>query len=128
MFKEYNFYVYILFNERGKGTYIGMTNDLNRRMIEHKMGLVEGFTKEKNIKKLGYYEHYQYVNDAIAREKVLKKWERAWKYTLIERMNPDWKDLAAGLDDYIKNMPDPKDMPAEAFAGGIRPKDWCYKK
>jgi putative endonuclease len=103
-FKEYNFYVYILFNERAKATYIGMTNNMQRRLIEHKMGLIEGYSKEKNTKKLAYYEHYQYVEDAIRREKQLKKWERAWKYRLIETMNPEWKDLAEGVDEYISKM------------------------
>ncbi|MDR1338368.1 MAG: GIY-YIG nuclease family protein [Rickettsiales bacterium] len=103
-FKEHHFWVYILFNERAKATYVGVTNDIERRMIEHKMGLVDGFTKEKDITKLGYFEHYKYVNDAIAREKTLKDWKRAWKYRLIETMNPCWKDLADSLDEYIKNM------------------------
>lgn len=103
-FKEYNFWVYILFDERAKATYIGYTNNLERRMIEHKMGLIPGFTKDKNINKLGYFEHHKYVNDAIAREKSLKKWQRAWKYRLIETMNPEWNDLSIELDNYIKNM------------------------
>ncbi|MDR1361530.1 MAG: GIY-YIG nuclease family protein [Rickettsiales bacterium] len=96
--KEYHFWVYILFDRKGGGTYIGITNDLTRRMLEHKNGTVEGFTKEKNIHKLGYYEYYKYINNAIAREKMLKKWNRAWKYRLIETMNPEWKDLAEELD------------------------------
>ena len=102
--KEYNFWVYILFNERAQATYIGVTNDLERRVIEHKMGLIDGYTKKYGIDKLAYFEHYKYINDAIAREKALKKWNRAWKYTLIERMNPNWIDLAASLDEYIANM------------------------
>jgi len=97
-FKEYHFWVYILFDERAKATYIGMTNNINRRMLEHKREAIEGFTKEKHIHKLAYYEHHKYVNDAIAREKALKKWNRAWKYRLIETMNPGWKDLAEGID------------------------------
>jgi putative endonuclease len=105
-FKEFNFWVYILFDERAKATYIGMTNDLKRRMIEHKMGLLPGFTKEKNIHKLGYFEYYKYVDQAIAREKALKKWNRAWKYRLIETMNPDWRDLAEDIDEYIAKMPE----------------------
>ena len=103
---EYNFYVYIMFNERAKATYIGVTNNLERRVIEHKMGLVKGHTKEKGINKLGYYEQYQYVHDAIAREKLLKGWKRVWKYRLIESENPEWKDLAECMDDYIAKMPD----------------------
>ena len=99
--KDYHFWVYILFDERAKGTYIGVTNDIERRMYEHKMGLDDGFTKSKNIHKLGYFEYYKYINNAIAREKQLKKWKRAWKYQLIETMNPDWQDLAI---DIAKNI------------------------
>ena len=96
--KDFNFWVYILFDERAKATYVGVTNNLERRMYEHKMGLDDGYTKEKNIHKLGYFEHYKYVNNAIAREKQLKKWKRAWKYRLIETMNPGWVDLADDLE------------------------------
>ena len=119
--KQYSFWIYILFNERAKATYIGMTNNLERRIIEHKMGLVPGYTKEKNIKKLGYYEYHQYVDKAIAREKALKEWRRAWKYRLIETTNPEWRDLAAHIDDYIANMPNPDKIPAAAkgFIGPI---------
>ena len=100
--KDYHFWVYILFDERAKGTYIGVTNNLERRMYEHKMGLDDGYTKEHNIHKLGYFEYYKYVNNAIAREKQLKKWKRAWKYRLIETMNPNWIDLADDLDKNIE--------------------------
>ena len=104
--KEYHFWVYILFNERAKATYIGVTNNLERRMIEHKMGLIRGYTKTHKIDKLSSFEHYKYIDDAIKREKILKKWNRAWKYRLIETMNPNWDDLAVGLDEYIKNIVD----------------------
>ena len=67
-------------------------------MLEHKREAVKGFTQEKHIHKLAYYEHFQYVNKAIAREKALKKWNRAWKYRLIETINPNWEDLAKGVD------------------------------
>ena len=97
-FKEYNFWVYILFNERAKATYIGMTNCLERRILEHKRESVSGFSKEKHLHKLAYYEHFKYVDDAIAREKALKKWNRAWKYRLIETVNPEWKDLAENIN------------------------------
>lgn len=115
VFKEYNFWVYILFDKKGAGTYIGVTNDLERRVIEHKMGLIEGFSKEKNLDKLGWYEHHKYIDKAILREKQLKKWERAWKYRLIESMNPYWKDLAESVNEYIANMPNIDNLPAAAF-------------
>ena len=101
MSQNHNYYVYILFDERAKATYIGVTNDLERRVYEHKLELIPGFTKDKHIHKLGYYECYTDINNAIAREKALKKWNRAWKYRLIETMNPEWNDLAAYIDEVI---------------------------
>ena len=100
--KDYHFWVYILFDEPAKATYVGVTNDIERRMYEHKMGLDDGYTKEKNIHKLGYVEYYKYVNNAIAREKQLKKWKRAWKYRLIETMNPEGRDLAEDIENNIQ--------------------------
>lgn len=97
--KDYNFWVYILFDKRAGGTYIGVTNNLPQRVLEHKKGIVPGFAHDNGIDKLGYFEYYKYVNNAIAREKNLKNWHRKWKYDLIETMNPDWKDLAEYLDD-----------------------------
>jgi len=109
--KEYHFWVYILFDERAKATYIGMTNDLARRMLQHKNGTVDGFTKNNNIHKLGYFEYYKYVDKALWREKNLKDWHRAWKYRLIETMNPQWKDLAEELDKIdIYRMPNENDL------------------
>ena len=102
MSRDYNFYVYILFDDRAKATYIGMTNDLERRIYEHKLELIDGYTKQKHIHKLAYYEHYTDVNVAIAREKALKNWKRAWKYRLIETMNPEWCDLAEEIDKQIE--------------------------
>jgi len=90
-----------MFNERAKATYIGMTNNLERRVIEHKQGLIPGNSKEKGTDKLAYYEHYKYVNNAIAREKALKEWNRVWKFRLIETVNPEWRDLAEDLNDRI---------------------------
>jgi putative endonuclease len=96
--REFNcfntYYVYILFDRRAAATYIGVTNDVYRRVHEHKNELVPGYTKRKHIHKLAYYETYADIKDAIWREKALKEWHRAWKYRLIETMNPDWKDLA----------------------------------
>ncbi len=74
--------------------YIGVTNDLERRMYEHKHKLIEGFSKKYNLTKLVYYEIYNNINDAIKREKQLKNWHREWKIKLIENMNPEWRDLS----------------------------------
>ena len=104
-----------MFNERAKATYIGMTNNIERRVMEHKMGLVKGNTKDKGINKLAYYEFHQYADKAIAREKNMKKWKRVWKFDFIERKNPNWVDLAEYMDDYIKRIPKIEDMPPEAF-------------
>ena len=100
----HNYWVYILFDKPAGATYIGVTNDLKRRVFEHKMELIPGFTKDKHIHNLGYFEEYKYIDNAIAREKALKKWKRAWKYKLIETMNPDWRDLASDIDEYIARI------------------------
>lgn len=92
-----DYYVYILTNDRDKLLYIGVTNDLQRRVYEHKNGLFEGFTKDYGIHKLVYYEMCHDVKDAIKREKQLKNWRREKKIALIERMNPNWKDLGEGI-------------------------------
>jgi len=83
-----------MFNERAKATYIGVTNDLSRRVAQHKNGESLGYCKRKKTNKLAYFEVYNDINVAIAREKALKEWKRAWKFRLIETMNPEWKDLS----------------------------------
>jgi len=87
------YYVYILASKKNGTLYIGMTSDLIKRVFEHKEGLVEGFTKKYNVKKLVYYEKTNNVEEAIKREKGLKKWKRNWKIELIEKQNPKWSDL-----------------------------------
>src|SRR4030042_4285300 len=87
------YYVYILASKRNGTLYIGITNNLLRRIYEHKNNLIEGFTKKYNVHNLVYYEIYCDVYAAIAREKAMKKWKRAWKIELIEKDNPLWKDL-----------------------------------
>ena len=77
--------------------YMGITNDLTRRVFEHKTGLVNGFTKKYSVNKLVYFESTNDVNAAILREKRLKKWKRQWKIELIEKSNPDWNDLSERL-------------------------------
>ena len=93
------YYVYILTRERNSVFYIGVTNDLIRRVYEHKMGLVEGFTKKHSIKTLVYYEQFEDIHLAIAREKLIKKWKRRYKIHAIESINPEWRDLYYDLED-----------------------------
>ena len=89
----YNFYVYILTNDYNNVMYIGVTNDLRRRISEHKNGIVEGFTKRYNVHKLVYVEYYQDIRTATAREKQLKGWKRDKKNALVESKNPQWREL-----------------------------------
>ena len=91
------YYVYILASQQNGTLYIGMTNNLRRRMEEHKQGLIPGFTQKYKVHLLVYFEEYNDPRDAIAREKQLKWWRRSWKLELIETFNPDWKDLTFGL-------------------------------
>lgn len=86
-------WVYILSSKRNGTLYVGVTSDIIRRTYEHKLSLVNGFSKTYNIKQLVYYEQYEDITQAIEREKTLKKWLRSWKIELIEAFNPDWKDL-----------------------------------
>ena len=87
-----DYYVYILTN-KSKTLYIGVTNNLERRVFEHKHKLKDGFTKKYNLTKLVYFERFNDINDAIKREKQLKNWHRQWKINLIESKNKEWKDL-----------------------------------
>jgi len=86
--------VYIITNKKDGVLYIGVSNDLERRMFEHKNKLVKGFSSKYNLNKLIYFESYQFVKDAIKREKNLKKWKRDWKINLIVEDNADWIDLS----------------------------------
>jgi putative endonuclease len=88
------YYVYLLASQRNGTLYIGMTNDLQRRVYEHKMGIKKGFTFRYGVNKLVYFEIFNNVDEAILREKRLKKWNRAWKIKLIEEENKPWNDLA----------------------------------
>jgi putative endonuclease len=91
------YFVYILASKRNGTLYIGITSNLPKRVYEHKNNLVEGFTKKYNVHDLVYYETYNYVHDAITREKNIKKWRRQWKIELIEKSNPKWEDLYCSL-------------------------------
>jgi len=88
-----SYYVYILASKRNGTLYIGVTDNLIRRVHEHKNGFVEGFTKKYKIDNLVYFDQTSDIQSAIQREKQLKKWGRKWKLALIEKTNPSWKDL-----------------------------------
>lgn len=92
-----NYYVYILASKKKGTLYVGVTNDLARRMYEHRNGVVEGFTKRFHVHRLVYYEQTENVAAAIQREKQFKRWLREWKIELIESVNPKWDDLSTGL-------------------------------
>ncbi len=87
------YYAYILASKRNGTLYVGVTNDLVRRVYEHKHDLVEGFTRKYQVHDLVYFEQTEEVVSAITREKQIKKWNRAWKIELIEKANKDWRDL-----------------------------------
>jgi putative endonuclease len=89
-----DYYVYILASQRNGTLYVGVTNQLERRLSEHRQGIASEFTKKYNVNQLVYYEVFSEVNLAITREKQLKGWNREWKNKLIETNNPDWKDLS----------------------------------
>ncbi len=91
------YYVYILTNKRNGTLYVGVTNNIERRVYEHEQGLVEGFTKKYGIHHLVYHEATNDINAAMQREKQIKKWNRKWKLKLIEKNNPHWKDLITEL-------------------------------
>ena len=91
------FFIYILASQRNGTLYVGVTNDLVRRMFEHKAKLVPGFTRKYGVDKLMYLEEYSSILEARARERSLKRWQRAWKIALIEKTNPQWRDLTAEL-------------------------------
>ena len=90
---ENKYYVYILCNATKSVLYIGVTNDMSRRLAEHKQGLVEGFTKRYNVHTLIYAEVYTDVKTAIMREKQLKSWSRQKKEQLINNVNPEWEEI-----------------------------------
>jgi putative endonuclease len=91
------YYVYILASTKNGTLYIGLTNNLIKRVYEHKNDLVEGFTKKYQVHNLVYYEIFDSAYEAISREKQMKKWKRQWKINLIEKINPLWQDLYSEL-------------------------------
>ena len=102
MYKTY--YIYIMSNKNDTVLYIGITNDIERRIQEHKSGLIPGFTQKYNCTKLVYFEPYSDINQAIEREKKLKKWRREKKDWLIKSMNPSLTDLSDGFLDSLRSL------------------------
>ena len=96
---EQVYFTYILASRRNGTLYIGVTNDLVRRVFEHKEGTASKFTKKYCVKMLVYYEEHSEIGAAIAREKAMKQWLRKWKLEVIERENPTWRDLS---EDFLK--------------------------
>jgi putative endonuclease len=92
------FFVYILASKRNGTLYVGVTNDLARRLSEHKAKLVSGFTRKYQVDQLVYFEVFESIVEARAREHALKRWRRAWKIALIEKLNPEWRDLTSELN------------------------------
>nr|WP_321487598.1 GIY-YIG nuclease family protein [uncultured Draconibacterium sp.] len=99
--RDHNYFVYIVTNKNKTVLYIGVTNDLQRRVYEHENGLIPGFTKKYNCHFLIYYEHFQNIDDAIVREKEIKKWRREKKENLISETNPNWNFLNTQIYDAL---------------------------
>jgi putative endonuclease len=89
------YYIYIITNKYHSVFYIGVTNNLKRRVYEHKNKLIEGFSKKYNLTKLIYFEYFNDINSAIRREKQLKNWHRDWKLNLVKSVNPNLNDLSS---------------------------------
>ena len=99
MQREHNYFVYILASQPQGTLYIGVTNDLRRRIQEHRDGEGGTFTKRYGVDQLVWYEHHENIHAAIQREKSLKRWRRDWKANLIQRDNPHWQDMYPALRD-----------------------------
>jgi putative endonuclease len=99
---NHNYFVYILTNKHKNVLYTGVTNDLKRRVYEHENALFPGFTKRYNCKYLIYWEHFQYIEEAIRREKQIKKWRRSKKEELITEFNKNWEFLNPKIGTRVK--------------------------
>ncbi|AXS39475.1 GIY-YIG nuclease family protein [Breoghania sp. L-A4] len=97
MVRSHDYFTYILASKIGGTLYVGVTNDLIRRVSEHREGTASRFTAKYGVHRLVFFEHHTSVDQAIAREKQIKRWKRAWKIQLIEARNPNWDDLYPAL-------------------------------
>ncbi len=102
---SHSYWVYIVASGPCGWLYVGMTNDLIRRIGEHKHGQVDGYSRERGTDRLVWYEHHRYVDQAIRREKSIKRWLRSWKFALIEEQNPHWIDLYGDLTSHPPSTP-----------------------
>jgi len=96
--REHKYYTYILTHERNHIFYVGVTNNIRRRIFEHRNGTYGTHVGRFNIKKLVYFEEHQWIQNAIKREKTIKKWKRQWKINIITEQNPEWLDLSTEWD------------------------------
>lgn len=120
--REHLYFVYLLASQRNGTIYVGVTNNLLRRTWEHKNALVDGFTKKHGVNILVWYEVHQDIHAAIAREKRLKRWNRAWKLRLIEEKNSGWNDLTGNFVGEVERAfqpgsPSPRDAVASLGRG-----------
>ncbi|HEY4944235.1 MAG TPA: GIY-YIG nuclease family protein [Rhizomicrobium sp.] len=116
--RQHLYYVYILASRRNGTLYVGVSNDVMRRTWEHRNDLVEGFTKKYGVHILVWYEFHEDINVAIAREKRLKRWNRAWKIKLIEKNNSGWNDIYDRLTGEIA-LPDMPGSPSPRIADAM---------
>ena len=100
-FEQKYYYVYIMASSRNGTLYVGFTSNLPQRVFEHKNHLLPSFTDKYNVDKLVYFERFEDVNQAIKHEKRLKEWKRNWKKDLIEKFNPEWRDLYDDLNNLL---------------------------
>ena len=120
---NYNYYVYILTNKYKTVLYTGVTNNLYRRTLEHKMKIHHGFAEKYNTDILVYYELFYNIESAIKREERLKRWTRKWKIDLIEKFNPQWVDLTNEIGDARSEagMTSAKNAPSTALTAAASP-------
>ncbi|MBZ5702538.1 MAG: GIY-YIG nuclease family protein [Acidobacteriia bacterium] len=119
---EHTFSVYILAS-RSRSLYTGVTNDLERRMTEHRQGVIPGFTTRYRVFRLVHVELFGHINDAIAREKEIKGWRREKKIHLIEQHNPTWEDLAARLPHHYQSFQHQNQIPPRSPKSGDHVRD-----
>ena len=125
MREEHVYAVYVLASQPHGTLYIGVTNNLYRRVLEHREGRGSGFTRKYGVTKLVWFQDFNYVEDAIQRERSMKRWLRDWKIALIKKSNPDWHDLFPAMQKYEPKGPlsGERTMGPRVGVAGLRPVD-----